>query len=992
MKPLLLVLSLCIYSYSNATNYYFSSVSGDDSRNVIQATNPSTPWKTLDKLNSFISSLNYGDSVLFKRGETFDGAIVITKSGSVNLPIVFGTYGSGAKPIINGFTTLSKWTLLANNIFECGDPSLGTAVNMVTINGVQQAPGRYPNTTINKGYLTFESHTTNAIIDDQLTSSIDWTGAEVVVKPKRWVLDRRLITSHKGPTINYSPALTYSPYDNYGYFIQNHIKTLDLPGEWYYNPSTKKMSVFSVPAKFNASVKDVLVSIRNQNNIVFDNLSFTGSNSKTFDLYYAQNIQIKNCDILFSGVDGIFGASTTNVSLVNNTITNTNNNAINFNYYCNNTIIRDNVIKNTGLFAGLGSSGNGTYQAVTINGKNNLVEYNEIDSTGGISINFSGGDSTVIKNNFINYFTLTKDDGGGIYSNGSFPAVTYYGVKVIGNIILNGIGIAEGTDKPGSASSSGIYMDDNATNVLIDGNTISNCGKTGILFHNASSMTLKNNTSFDNTTQLMMIHDYAMPNALLRNNIINNNILFSKYEAQIVSNVSTMADDINMIGSMDSNYYCRPLDDNLVTKASYIDAGGTRVDQILDLAGWQSIYNLDKTSKKTPVTIPAYISSATGANKLPNGNFTFDNSGVYSSSTSTWVNNKLDGGTFQATNTSLTNSIYNIILAVGAVDHSKNYLLKFSSKAMQDVVMSVYLRTSGAPYTRLSDIKVFKVTAGRTENEFLFTLPDAASSASIIIETKCPQITFWLDNVELYEANSTITNPDDYILFQYNASQLPKTIKLQRTYVDAKNKSYSNSVVLAPYSSIILISPTAPLKSLPLTFLDFRGEVKNKSIGLEWETTNENNTDYFEVERASDDFSYTPIGKVKAENAPGIMQYNFTDYSPGSYANYYRLKQYDIDGKFTYSKVIHFQNSTSLGLRVSPNPVKDKINLHLSGFQDNRDINYYIFSASGSLVKIGHENSGNRMVTVDLSNLMGGMYILKAVAGDVTVSKEFVKL
>ncbi len=991
MRTLLIIIAVSICSYTNATNYYFSSVFGNDSRTVAQATNASTPWKTLSKLNSFMSSLQYGDSILFKRGEKFDGAIIIANSGSVSLPIVFGAYGSGAKPIINGFSSLSKWASIGNNIYECSNTSLGAAVNMVTINGVQQAPGRYPNTNVNKGYLIFESHGINSITDNQLTSSIDWTGAEVVIKPKRWILDRCVITSHKSSTIFYSPSLTYTPFDNYGYFIQNHIKTLDLAGEWYYNPSTKKMDVFSQPANFNASMVDILVSIRSQNNIVFDNIVFTGSNLKAMDLYSSQNIQVKNCDFLFSGIDGIFGASIVNLVLLNNTFINTNNNAINLSYNCNNTIIKNNTIKNTGLIAGLGISGNNSYQAITINGSNNLIEYNNIDSTGFTGIRFAGGDSNIIKNNFISNFTITKDDGGGINTIGT-AGITYKGIKVIGNIIKNGIGISEGTDKPGTSSSNGIYMDDNISNILIDGNTVTNCGKSGIFFHNAFDMTLNNNTVFDNATQLIMVHDYAMPNALLRNNIINNDIFFSKLATQVVTNVSTMANDINLLGTMDSNYYCRPLDDNLVTKASYVNTAGTRIDQIFDLPGWKAAYKLDKSSVKTPIQIPAYITSTIGSNKFANGTFNSNNTGLYSSSTSTWNNNKLDGGTFAATNTSVTNSNYQIIIGVGAIDSTKNYLLKFSAQSMKDTVMNAYLRMSGAPYSRLSDIKVFKITTSRTENEFLFTLPAGTSSASIIIETKCPQITFWLDNVELYEANSTITDPNNYIILQYNASQLPKTIPLQGTYIDVKNKSYSNNVVIAPYSSIILISTNVPLKSLPLSFLDFSGEMKDKSVNLVWETTNENNTDYFQVERSSDDLKYTALGKIKAGNIPGTLQYNFTDNAPENSINYYRLKQFDLDGKFIYSKVIHFENSSIYRLSVSPNPVKTKINLQVSGSQNNGDINYYIFSASGSLVKIGHGNSANSLVTIDVTNLNRGIYLIKAVSGDISVTKEFLKL
>ncbi|MEP6583496.1 MAG: right-handed parallel beta-helix repeat-containing protein [Ginsengibacter sp.] len=991
MRTFLSIVAVCLCSYVNATNYYFSSVSGNDSRSTLQAANPATPWKTLSKLNSFMSSLKFGDSVLLKRGETFDGGIIITISGSTTSPVVFGAYGAGAKPVINGFTTLSKWNSIGNGIYECGSSSLGATVNMVTINGQQQGQGRFPNTTVNKGYLIFESHGANSIIDNQLTSSTDWTGAEVVIKPKRWILDRCVISSHKGSTISYSPSLTYTPYDNYGYFIQNHIKTLDLPGEWFYNSSLKKMDVFSQPVNFNASIVDVLVSVSSQNNIVFDNIVFTGSNSRAIDLYNAQNITIKNCDFLFSGIDGVFGSSTKKLILLNNSFANTNNNAINLGYNCNNSIVKNNIIKSTGLIAGMGLSGNNTYQAITVNGQNNLVEYNNIDSTGFTAIRFGSGDSNIIKNNFITNFTITKDDGGGINTIGT-SGIPFKGIKVIGNIIKNGIGISEGTDKPGTSSSNGIYMDDNTSNVLIDGNTVLNCGKSGIFFHNAFSITLNNNTIFDNGTQLIMVHDYAMPNALLRNNIINKDIFFSKLTTQVATNVSTMADDINMLGVMDSNYYCRPLDDNLVTKASYINTAGTRIDQIFDLGGWQAAYKLDKASKKTPIQIPAYVTTTASANKFANGTFNSGNTGLYSSSTGTWVSNKLDGGTFKATNTSLTNSYYQVIIGVGAIDATKNYLLKFSAQSMKDTVMSVYLRMSGSPYTRLSDTKVFKITTGRTENEFLFSLPAAAASASLIIETRCPQITFWLDNVELYEANSTITDPDKYIMLQYNASQVPKTILLQGTYVDVKNKLYSNSVVLAPYSSIILINQNAPLKSLPLSFLDFNGAVKNKSIDLQWETTNESNTDRFEVERASADFNYSKLGTVKATNAQGILHYNFTDFTPGKSINYYRLKQFDIDGKFTYSKVIHFQNSSNFGLTISPNPVKNKINLQVNGLQNSQDISYYIFSASGSLVKIGHENSVNSVVNIDVSNLNGGMYSIKAILGDVSISKEFMKL
>src|SRR5215217_6713433 len=119
MKTLLLVTLVVLFATtSKATNYYFSSVTGDDSRTSTQAKSSSTPWKTLSKLNSFFSSLQSGDSVLLKRGETFYGSITINKSGTSTLPIVIGAYGTGSRPVISSLVTLGSWVAKGNGIYE----------------------------------------------------------------------------------------------------------------------------------------------------------------------------------------------------------------------------------------------------------------------------------------------------------------------------------------------------------------------------------------------------------------------------------------------------------------------------------------------------------------------------------------------------------------------------------------------------------------------------------------------------------------------------------------------------------------------------------------------------------------------------------------------------------------------------------------------------------------------------------------------------------
>src|SRR6266496_1903114 len=111
LLTLLMLIKLVFFSEKvNAINYYFSTTDGDDSRTSTQAQSSSTPWKTLSKLNTFFSSLQPGDLVVFKRGDVFYGSINIAKSGSSGLPISFSAYGTGAKPVISGFATIPSWT------------------------------------------------------------------------------------------------------------------------------------------------------------------------------------------------------------------------------------------------------------------------------------------------------------------------------------------------------------------------------------------------------------------------------------------------------------------------------------------------------------------------------------------------------------------------------------------------------------------------------------------------------------------------------------------------------------------------------------------------------------------------------------------------------------------------------------------------------------------------------------------------------------------
>lgn len=87
--------------------YYVDATDGDDEA---VGTSEALAWKTLTKVNA--SSFSPGDTILFKRGETWVGTLVCPSSGEEGNPIAFGAYGEGAAPIIDAAARWTDWTLV----------------------------------------------------------------------------------------------------------------------------------------------------------------------------------------------------------------------------------------------------------------------------------------------------------------------------------------------------------------------------------------------------------------------------------------------------------------------------------------------------------------------------------------------------------------------------------------------------------------------------------------------------------------------------------------------------------------------------------------------------------------------------------------------------------------------------------------------------------------------------------------------------------------
>lgn len=101
---------------------------------------------------------------------------------------------------------------------------------------------------------------------------------------------------------------------------------------------------------------------------------------------------------------------------------------------------------------------------------------------------------------------------------------------------------------------------------------------------------------------------------------------------------------------------------------------------------------------------------------------------------------------------------------------------------------------------------------------------------------------------------------------------------------------------------------------LPITFIDFSGTLQNnnlkKNILLKWSTSDEINNCCFNIEKSSDAITFSTIGILDADTVASVIHhYEFIDLNPLNGNNYYRLKQSDKNGAFTYSNTISINNN-----------------------------------------------------------------------------------
>jgi hypothetical protein len=196
------------------------------------------------------------------------------------------------------------------------------------------------------------------------------------------------------------------------------------------------------------------------------------------------------------------------------------------------------------------------------------------------------------------------------------------------------------------------------------------------------------------------------------------------------------------------------------------------------------------------------------------------------------------------------------------------------------------------------------------------------------------------------------------------------------TLIDQKG---NNNGTLTSFSlsgaSSNYVTQNSSLTVLPLKWLSFTAQKQNNQVSLNWSTASETNTKNFIVEHSINGINWEGLSILTAAgNSDNIRSYNYSHDGTIAGINYYRIKQMDIDGNYSYSEIKSIRISKDAQpFKVVGNPiVNGKLQIQVSQLM-NQPIK--LFSNDGRLIWTKQFIPGTH--SVDVSQLINSTYILK---------------
>ena len=193
---------------------------------------------------------------------------------------------------------------------------------------------------------------------------------------------------------------------------------------------------------------------------------------------------------------------------------------------------------------------------------------------------------------------------------------------------------------------------------------------------------------------------------------------------------------------------------------------------------------------------------------------------------------------------------------------------------------------------------------------------------------------------------------------------VPTSVTICNTLTDGCNLASDNACV-------VVSAPSCPM---PVVLVAFDAKAVGRTARLSWETIGEDNNKYFQIERSASVTGFEAVGRVEGHGTTKQANlYEFIDKTLLNGISYYRLKQVDTDGRFTYSQIRSVIIRENGELVLLGNPVQEQ--LRVKGFDGETAIQ--ISDMQGRII---HQKNHNAPVlTIATSAWSNGSYTIRAI-------------
>ncbi len=432
------------------------------------------------------------------------------------------------------------------------------------------------------------------------------------------------------------------------------------------------------------------------------------------------------------------------------------------------------------------------------------------------------------------------------------------------------------------------------------------------------------------------------------------------------------------------------------------------IGQSINCPGGEVFYNLSQVS---PANILTFNCPVTAINNVSFGAL---NGHIDLNSNSLTINNTSNtgisgGGINRYIISEKTDNSSRVIWKIGSAVSLTAYIIPFGvlpASAANYIPVSIF-KTSA---TALGDISI--ATYGTpADNQPWPTTPTAVANLQAyngIYNT--PDNRSWCVD-RFWQVNATGIGAIDSLKFTYRTVELPTsdpTPGNMRAQFWAGAFGYWNltqygvayvsaspvvNTVSVPNFNIYntawtLSSLTSPL---PIELLYFDAEKKENSVLLSWSTATEINNQLFVLERSTNGKDFHSIGNVPgAGNSTQQLNYEFYDKAPIKGVSYYRIKQIDFDGEYSYSQTvaINFDGEQEQFV-VFPNPATSLLYITKKDLS-NSEIN--ISDMTGRILQtekiVGVEQN---IYPIVIERLLPGVYTIELVRNSKRETMRFVK-